>query len=367
MKLFLLGLYLIVSGLGYSIETAKPVVTKKISFKQKSSKVIENNKKDSSFLEQKGCDLEDIGVEIPDSNNLFKVAISKMKKFQDNIDKTIQQVTNKNPTSIQVANIVFNVSNLINSLEMIIQSNQLEKVIDVADKLQYSDIENDISNLLCEVKKFLHIFSLSFIEESVKELPVVNEFDQKIQSEWYKNGFANLKKSINILEKFVELSSCREDIIAFFPVIEDNYKKISDIVSKIATETSDNFLDETLNFVQYIQNFCILLQHIETNACLISGKGITYAEEISSVAKNLRIYFSDLSHRLKEILDEVNSDDKINISENIRRYNFNADAFIQDIIHDIFSCKYNKMFYKQINDEIDSLITLIKGIKEIDE
>ncbi|MGL4348493.1 MAG: hypothetical protein ACRCSV_03450 [Chlamydiales bacterium] len=365
MKIFLLGFYIAFVSLSYGIEVAKPLPGQMVYFKQKAKKAIEPVKPPVLPVKIVDCNLKDKKITISDDENFLKYHIATIKKFHDSIDKTIQEVTSKSPTSGQIAKIMFAISNLINNIDIITQSNHLDKVMDVINESDYLDTVSDIYDLLCDAKNFLHIFSLSFIEESVKELPVTNEFDKKIESEWYKNGFANLTKSINMLEKFVELESCRENIMSFLPLVEKNHKQISDVISKMVTATSNTFLDEASEFVESIQGFNTLLKEIETNICLLSSKGITQAGEIVSLAKGLHTYFSDLSNKLKEILDEIKVEKEAKTNKSIVHYSCKSDRFIQDIIHDIFLCKYNKMFYKQMNNDVSELLTLIKNLEEI--
>lgn len=367
MKILLLAFYIASVPLSYGSEIAKPLPAHMIYCKQKGKKATESEKVTILPEKKVACNLKEEKIKIPKEENFLKIHITTMKEFHDSLNKTIKQVTTKTPTSSQVAKIMFTISNLINNIDVITQSNHLDKVIDIISGSDDTETVNDIYQLLCEVKNFLHIFSLSFIEDKVNELPVINEFDKKIESEWYKNGFTTLTKCITMLEKFVELESCREDIMSFFPLVEKTYKQISEIISKMVTSTSATFLKEAQEFTTSIQEFQTILKQIETNTCLINSKGIAQAQEIVSLANVLSTYFSDLKNKLEEILEEVKINEEVKGNTHIQHYTCKSDGYIQDVIHDIFLCKYNKIFYKQMNNEVSKLLTLIKSIEEIKE
>lgn len=366
MKKLLLAFYITFIPLSYSVDLAKSLPAHMVYYKQKGKKISEPEK--PIILPEKtvSCNLKDNKIK-PKGENFLKSHIESMKEFRDSINKTIEEVVNKTPTSNQIARIMVAISNLINSIDTITESNHLDKVMDVINESEDKETVSDIYEMLCEVKNFLHIFSLSFIEETVKELPIKNEFDKKIESDWYKNGSETLKKSITMLEKFIELESCRKDIMAFFPLVEKNYKQVCDQISKMVNSTSEDFLKESLGFVDSIQDFKGVLKQIETNTCLINSKGITQAQEIVLLAKGLQTYFSDLSNKLKEILEDVESNKEEKMSRNIEYDNYKSDGYIQDVVHYIFLCKHNKMFYKQMNNEVSKLLTLIKNLQEIQE
>lgn len=366
MKKLLFAFYIVFIPLSYSVDLAKSLPPNMVYYKQKGKKISGPEK--PIILPEKtvSCNLKDNKIK-PKGENFLKSHIKSMKEFHDSINKTIQEVVNKTPTSNQIARIMVAISNLINSIDTITESNHLDKVMDVINGLEDEETVNDIYELLCEVKNFLHIFSLSFIEETVKELPIKNEFDKKIESDWYKSGSETLKKSISVLEKFVELESCRKDIMAFFPLVEKNYQQVCDQISKMVNATSEDFLKESLGFVDSIQDFKEVLKQIETNTCLINSKGIAQAEEIVLLAKGLQTYFSDLSNKLKEILEDAESNEEEKMSTNIEYNNYKSDGYIQDVVHYIFLCKHNKMFYKQMNNEVSKLLTLIKDLQEIQE
>lgn len=358
MKIFLI----VFVSLSYSFTPVKPhsLCTKMVVGKQKDKIAIEAVKSQPLAVQTVECKQKG-KLAVSNDENFLKNHILIMKKLHHSTDKTIQQVVNKTPTCNQVAKIMFDISNLINVIDIISESNHLDKVMDVINQSDYLETVSNIYELLCEAKNFLNIFSLSFIEETVQDLPVKNEFEKKIDSDWYKNGFVNLTKCIGMLEKFVELENCREDIMSFFPLVEKNHKQISTVICKMLTAPSATFLNEVSEFVDSIQDFNGLLHQIETNTCLISSKGITQAQEIVSLAKGLHTYFSDLVNKIKETLEEVKT------SENVEYYNCKSDALVQDVIHDIFLCKYNKMFYKQINNDVSKLLTLIKSLEDITE
>lgn len=360
MKMFLAVFYITFASLSYGFEPAKPqpFCVKTVVYKKKGKIAIEPAKPSTSTVQTIDCKKRD---KIPNNENFLKNHILMLKKFHNSMDKTIQEVVNKTPTSHQIAKIMFDVSNLINNIDIISQSNHLDKVMDVINQSDYLDAVSNIYELLCESRNFLNIFSLSFIEETVKDLPVKNEFEKKIESDWYKGGLVTLTKCISMLERFVELENCREDIMSFFPLVEKNHKQISSVICKMLTAPSATFLNDVSELVDSIQDFNGLLHQIETNTCLINSKGITQAQEIVSLAKGLHTYFLDLVSKIKETLEEVKT------SENMEYYNCKSDALIQDVIHDIFLCKYNKMFYKQINNDVSKLLTLIKSIEDVAE
>lgn len=361
MKIFLLGFYIVFVSLSYGVEEAKPLSRKMLYCKQKRREATETERP-LIFPEKKvDCNLKYKKITISNEESSLKNHILTVKKFRDSINKTIEEIANKNPSSSQIAKIVFDISNLINNIDLISQSDHLDKVTEVINQSDSLEQVSDIYELLCKVKNFLHIFSLSFIEDTVTDLPVKNEFQKKIDSDWFKEGFLNLTKYINILEKFVELESCREDIMSFLPLLEKNHNEIAGVISKMLTTTSATFLHELSEFLDFIEHFNGLLKQIETNTCLLNSKGITQAQEIVSLAKGLNTYFLDLFNKLKEALEEVKT------IENMECYNCKSDAFVQDVIHEIFLCKHNKMFYKQMNNDFNKLLTLIKGLEEIKE
>lgn len=367
MKKLLLAFYITSIPLGYSVNLAKSLPAQIVYYKQKSPKIVEPEKPPVVLDKTISCNLKDHKIVKPKGENFLKCHIASMKEFHQSIHKTIQQVVNKTPTSNQIAKIMVAISNLINHIDTITESNHLDKVIDVIKESEDTETLEDIYLLLCEAKNFLHIFSLSFIEDTVKELPIKNEFDKKIESDWYKNGSATLTKCIAILEKFVELENCREDIMSFFPLVEKNYNQVSELIFKVVTSTNKTFLKEVLAFIDSVEDFKGVLKQIETNTCLVSSKGIVQAQEIVLLAKRLYIYFSDLSNKLKEIVEdtEVTKEEKTNGA--IQSDHSESDGFIQDVMHYIFVCKHNKMFYKQMNNEVSKLLTLIQSLEEIKE
>lgn len=98
------------------------------------------------------------------------------------------------------------------------------------------------------------------------------------------------------------------------------------------------------------------MEQIENNTYLVSNKNLTHFKNLHTLVTGLRGYFINLLIKSDEILGGVNTGKDC--------YDSKSDAFIQDIMHMIFLYKYNKMDYKQMNNEVSQLITQIKNLQD---
>ena len=274
--------------------------------------------------------------------------ISIVKKLYDSVNKTIQkslvEFPDKEPTAQIIAKIVHDSSNLGNTLNTIVQSKHFDKLN-----------KETICKPLCEAGKFLNDFSRSFIED-LPDVSIPKDFKTKVASDWFKNGMFNIGSTIKTLEKHLQLENSQLDLVSYLPLIKNKHRELTDTVCRMLKTDNETFIDDILDFNRYATEFSKLMEQMENNEYLVSNKNITQFKTISSLTSALHGYFINLLTKSDEILDEIKTDGEC--------FNSKSDAFIRDIMHMIFLYKYNKMDYKQMNNEVLQLIAKINNLQE---
>lgn len=280
--------------------------------------------------------------------NFFNKHIPIIKKLHESINTTIEksltEFPDKEPTAQVIGKIIHESSNLRNTLNKIVQSKHLNNIN-----------EENICKPICEGGKFLDDFSRSFIED-LPNISIPKDFKTKVTSNWFKNGMFNIVSAINTLEKQVKLEDSQGDLVSYLPLLKNKYRELTDTVCRILRTDNETFMDDILDFNRYVKDFSILMEQIENNTYLVSNKNLTHFKNLHTLVTGLRGYFINLLIKSDEILGGVNTGKDC--------YDSKSDAFIQDIMHMIFLYKYNKMDYKQMNNEVSQLITQIKNLQD---
>lgn len=282
------------------------------------------------------------------SKNFFSKHIPIMKKLHESINKTIQksltEFPDKEPPANIIGKLIHDSGNLKNTINKVVQSKHLTNL----------DQEN-ICKPLCEDGKFLDNFSRSFIEE-IPEVSIPQDFKAKVTSDWFKNGMFNIGSNIKTIEKHLKLEDSQGDLLSYLPLIKNKYRELTDTVCRILRTDTETFTDDVLDFNGYVKDFSKLMEQLDNNPYLAANKNITQFRNLTYLINRLRGYFINLLNKSDEILEELKAGREC--------YDSKSDAFIQDIMHMIFLYKYNKMDYKQMNNEVSQLITQIKNLQE---
>lgn len=291
-----------------------------------------------------GCEVD----EPTTSKNFFSKHIPIIKKLHESINKTIQksltEFTDKEPPANVIGKIIHDSANLKNTINTVIQSKHLNNLN-----------QENICKPLCEDRKFLDDFSRSFIEE-IPEVSIPKDFKTKVTSDWFKNGMFNIGSNIKTIEKHLKLEDSQGDLLSYLPLIKNKYRELTDTVCRILRTDTETFIDDVLNFNGYVKDLSKIMEQLQNNSYLAANKNITQFRNLTYLINGLCGYFINLVNKSDEILEELKAGREC--------YDSKSDAFIQDIMHMIFLYKYNKMDYKQMNNEVSQLITQIKNLQE---
>lgn len=297
-------------------------------------------------------DLCEAIAEDADPKEFFKKNLEIMENDYKSIKATIVLVEKQiaNPLNLLLpthltAKIVFDSANLVNTISKITQSKHLKGFDDPS-----------LCKLLCKSSDFISRFSESLISEP-KNTSLIDVFRETISGDWFKNGMADLDFCIKTLVKYANQDDSYQAITSYLPLIKTTYRELTDTVCRLLKVDNEVFANDIMDLVDYIKNFKQVMSNMENDTYLIENKDMEKIKPIIISVKKLQGYFTHLSSKIDDVLQETNFD--MGCSE------VQSDAFTQEIMHVIFIYKHNKLDYKQMNNEVSKLITMIKSFQAV--